>query len=144
MKVLIDHPTPFLLAHGGFQVQIEQTIAALRTVGVTAEHLRWWDEAQTGKLIHFFGRPSAQYVQHAHGKGMRVVVSELLTEVGSRTLAQRTIQKTMIRGAKMLMPEWLTARFAWDSLQLADACVALTPWEARLFQDIFGVSSIHI
>ena len=34
MKVLFDHPNPFLLAHGGFQVQIKQTKKALEELGI--------------------------------------------------------------------------------------------------------------
>ena len=34
MKVLIDCPTPFALAHGGAQIQIEQTLSALKTAGL--------------------------------------------------------------------------------------------------------------
>ena len=146
MKVLIDHAFPFLLTHGGFQVQIEQTVAAIKNAGVAAEHLRWWDDQQTGDLIHFFGRPSSQYVQQARAKGVKIVVSELLTEPGSRSAIQRAIQKNIIRGAKALVPNSFIARFAWDSLRTADACVALTPWEAKLLRDVFDVppEAIHV
>ena len=44
MKVLINCDTPFILAHGGMQVQIEQSLAALTAIGVQAEPLRWWDD----------------------------------------------------------------------------------------------------
>src|SRR5688572_4261871 len=96
MKVLFDHSSPFLLAHGGFQIQIEQTKAALDAIGVGVEYLRWWDATQTGDLIHFFGRPTAGYVEHAHGKGIKVVVSDLLTGLGSRNVLQRWLQKAAI------------------------------------------------
>ena len=33
MKVLFDHPNPFMLAHGGFQNQIEQTKKAPERIG---------------------------------------------------------------------------------------------------------------
>ena len=33
MKVLFDHPNPFMLAHGGFQIQIEQTKKAPERIG---------------------------------------------------------------------------------------------------------------
>src|ERR1019366_772376 len=51
MKVLFHHFLPFSLAHGGEQVQIEQTKTALERAGVEVEFLRWWDAAkgdQTG------------------------------------------------------------------------------------------------
>ena len=40
MKVLFHHHTPFALAHGGLQIQIVQTRAALQKLGVEVEYLR--------------------------------------------------------------------------------------------------------
>src|SRR5687768_6171179 len=99
MKVLFDHPSPFLLAHGGFQTQIEQTKAALDGAGVEVEYLRWWDATQKGDLIHFFGRPGASYVDFAHHKGMKVVLSELLAGLGARSPLLRFLQKALMRFA---------------------------------------------
>ena len=65
MKVLINSSLPFALAHGGWQIQIEQTFAALRQNGVAVEYTRWADEAQQGDLIHYFGRMPADHVRLA-------------------------------------------------------------------------------
>ena len=43
MKILIDHNCPFFLAHGGFQIQMEQTKAALQARGLEAEYVRSWN-----------------------------------------------------------------------------------------------------
>jgi glycosyltransferase involved in cell wall biosynthesis len=137
VKVLFDHSTPFLLAHGGLQIQIEQTRAALEQLGVAVEYLRWWDDAQRGDLIHFFGRPAHYYVEHAHQKGLKIVISELLTELGSRGLLQRRLQKIITQTAKNILPKSFTARMAWDSLRTADACIALTAWEKSLLVNMF-------
>jgi glycosyltransferase involved in cell wall biosynthesis len=146
MKILFDHSIPFLMSHGGFQIQIEQTKGALEQIGIAVEYLRWWDPSQTGDLIHFFGRPPSLYVEQAHNKHMKVVVSELLTAPGSRSYFQRSLQRALIAMSKGLLPASLTARLAWDSLLLADACVALTSWEAALFTQLFAVppSSVHV
>lgn len=56
MKVLFNCQVPFAFAHGGMQIQMEQTQAALTQVGVPVEPLRWWDEIQTGEILHHFGR----------------------------------------------------------------------------------------
>src|SRR5438105_6352876 len=77
MKVLIDQPYPFLLAHGGFQTQIQQTKAALEGIGVDVDLLRWWSDTQPCDLIHYFGRPFSSYVDLAHRKGIKVVFSAL-------------------------------------------------------------------
>ena len=138
MRVLFDHSSPFLLAHGGFQIQIEQTAAALRALGVEVEFLRWWDGAQRGDLIHYFGRPTGAYVQLARQKGLKVVIADLLTALGSRPKSARLLQKILVEGGRRLLPRSFTARLAWDAFTSADAVVALTGWEAQLMQEIFS------
>lgn len=146
MKILIDHHIPFRLAHGGLQTQIDQTIRALRTIGVEAECLRWWDESQTADLIHFFGRPDASYIQFAHGKGMKVVMLELLAGLGARSASARFAQKLFMTTAKTVLPTAFTARLAWDSYRFADACIALTPWEGYLMGKMFNAppERVHV
>ena len=138
MKILFDHPQPFLLAHGGFQVQIEQTKRGLEAAGVSVEFVRWWDFSQQGDLIHFFGRPTAAYIGLAHKKRMKVVLSELLTALGSRSSPARLAQKLLIRLGRIALPPQFTHRLAWDAFNLADAIVAGTRWEAHLFAEMFA------
>src|SRR5688572_26185147 len=144
MKILFDHPQPFFLAHGGFQVQIEGTKTGLEALGVEVQFVRWWDSLQTGDILHFFGRPMASYIQLAHKKSIKVVISELLTELGSRSLPTRIVQKTMVRTAKALLPPAFIQRMGWEAFQLADAVVAGTQWEAHLFADMFGTDTKKI
>jgi len=146
MKVLFDHPTPFLLAHGGFQIQIERTQAALQSVGVQVEPLRWWDPDQKADLIQFFGRPLTSYVGFAHAKGMKIVLAELMTGTGSRTPSQLRLQKLMIRFTRRFAPQSMTFRLGWDSYRQADAMVALTGWERQLMIDLFDASPdrVHV
>jgi glycosyltransferase involved in cell wall biosynthesis len=137
MKVLLDHPSPFCLAHGGFQIQIEQTRAALEWVGVEVEPVRWWDSAQRGDLIHYFGRAPQSYIHFAQQKNIRVVLAELLTGLGSRAPQQRRLQRLLMRLAQATLPAQFIDRLAWRSFQMADACIANTPWEAQLMVEIF-------
>ena len=88
MRVLFDHSSPFALAHGGFQTQIEQTRLALIQAGHEVEHLRWWDDTQRGDLIHFFGPASIAYLQQARSKGWPVVMTTLFTETCNRSDGQ--------------------------------------------------------
>ncbi len=138
MKVLFDHSFPFFLAHGGFQTQIEQSKAALEAVGVEVEFLRWWDDAQRGDIIHYFGRPVGAYVDLARKKGIKFVLAELLTGLGSRRTPARRIQKVVLISAKTLFPTAFTARLGWDCYRMADACIALTPWEKQLMTEMFS------
>ena len=146
MKILFDHPDPFLLMHGGFQIQIEQTKAALDKIGVPVEWLRWWDDSQRGDIIHYFGKPRLNYVSHAQQKGMKVVMSHLLTGLGSRPGWLRWQQKLVIATARGALPSLLTWPFGWDVWSAVDACVALTEWEAHLMREMFSTPAqiIHV
>jgi glycosyltransferase involved in cell wall biosynthesis len=146
VKILFDHPDPFLLMHGGFQIQIEQTMDALQKSGVDVEYLRWWDAAQRGDVLHYFGRPRTGYVQFAQQKGMKVVMSQLLTGLGSRAGWKRSVQKLVIRASQRLLPSMATVPFAWEAYRSVDASISLTPWEAQLMQDMFQVPAerIHV
>jgi glycosyltransferase involved in cell wall biosynthesis len=144
MKVLFDHPMPFALAHGGLQIQIEQTRAALERRGIEVEYLHWWDDRQTGQIIHYFGRPGSDYIDFAHAKGIKVIAAELLTGLGSRPAGARFLQKGLMWAAQALCPRNFLRKFAWDAYQKADAFLALTTWEAGLMHDIFGAASVKI
>jgi glycosyltransferase involved in cell wall biosynthesis len=146
MKVLFDHNDPFLLMHGGFQVQIEQTMRCVAEAGVEVEHLRWWDADQRGDIIHYFGRPRVSYVEFAHKKGIKVVMSHLLTGLGSRAAWLRGLQKLVIRGSLAVLPAMVTNHFGWAAMRSVDSALLLTPWEAWLLKDIFGVApeKVHV
>jgi glycosyltransferase involved in cell wall biosynthesis len=146
VKVVFDHPNPFLLAHGGFQIQIEQTKKALEAAGVEVEWLRWWDDGQKGDLIHYFGRPHSVYIQQAHAKGIKVVMSELLTGLGSRSGMARKAQKIFMNVAKKTLPHEFITRFSWEAYQTVDACIALTTWEKELMVEMFSARTeqVHV
>lgn len=137
MKILIDHQLPFLLAHGGLQIQIERTKEALEGAGVEVEYLRWWDDAQTGDVIHFFGRANPSHIDFAHAKGMKYVMSELLTGQGSRTRKQLRGQSVVEKAIRTVVPPTFLANFRWDAYHKADACVFLTEWEAEVARMLF-------
>ena len=86
------------------QIQIEQTKAAPEKIGVNVEYLRWWDETQTGEILHFFGRTPTALVRAAQAKGMKVVQAELLTGQGSRPLWKRRLHWAAVRVFGLAMP----------------------------------------
>jgi glycosyltransferase involved in cell wall biosynthesis len=146
MKVLLDHPHPFLLSHGGFQIQIEQTYRALRQADMEVDYLRWWDDRQPADIIHFFGRPTVPYVKQAQAKGIRIVMAQLLTGLGSRSPRVLPFQKAAINLARTALPGMVTDRFAWDVFEKVEASIALTPWEAHLMSYMFGApkEKVHV
>jgi glycosyltransferase involved in cell wall biosynthesis len=146
VKVLFDHDTPYFLAHGGFQIQIDQTLAALRANGVDAEPLRWWDETQRPDIIHYFTRPLPNEVDAAKAKGIKIIVAQLFTGVGSRPPWKLALQGMAFGLGRKLLRGEARFRLGWDAFLKADACVALTPFEGRLLTSIYGVEPerVHI
>jgi glycosyltransferase involved in cell wall biosynthesis len=138
MKVIFDCHVPSMLAHGGAQIQIEQTKNALVDIGVDVEHLRWWDNAQTGDIIHFFGRMSPELIRFARDKKIKVVMADLLTAAGSQTPLQRSVRRMFRWGVENFAPRGMAHAFGWESYRRADALIALTDWEKQLMQFKFG------
>jgi hypothetical protein len=146
MKVLFSYQNPFALAHGGLQIQIEQTKAALERAGVVVEPLRWWDDTQTGDILQHFTRMPTSLIRMAQRKGMKAVMVELMTEQGSRSSSRLKLQRLVTRIVPLVLPQVMVCHFNWDSYHLADACVALTPWEAKLMRYIFAAPAhkVHV
>jgi glycosyltransferase involved in cell wall biosynthesis len=146
MKILLNCHVPFLLAHGGAQIQIEQTKAALEKIGVEADYLHWWDDSQKADIIHHFGRFPAPLIRLAQDKGIKVVMAELLTEQGSRSRARIRAQRWATRLLKLALPGMTASAFDWASYRLADACVALTAHEAWLMTYQFDAppEKVHV
>jgi glycosyltransferase involved in cell wall biosynthesis len=146
MKVLFNCHTPFMLAHGGGQIQIEQTMAALHKIGVSVEPLRWWDENQTGDFLHHFGRIPMGLVVAAQQKGMKVVLADLLTEMGSRSASRLRLQRIVTRAMQCILPASVLTPFNWQSYRRVDACLVNTPWEAHLIHYVYGAPEqrVHI
>jgi glycosyltransferase involved in cell wall biosynthesis len=138
MKILVTCPTPFMLAHGGAQIQIERTMAFLQAVGVDAQPLRWWDGTQRADVIHFFGRMPSVHIELAHQKGIKIVMAELLTATGSRSPSRLRLQKGIISSIERFAPGDFIAPLNWRSYRLADAIIAMTEWEAHLMNYLFG------
>ncbi len=137
MKILINCPLPFALAHGGQAIQIHQTMAALQANGLEVEPVRWWDENQTGDLIHYFGRMNPDDIQLAQQKGIKIVIGELLTGQGSRSPAQLRRRKLATRLIKRLAPGLASHIFNHRPYQLADAVIAMTTWERHLMNYMY-------
>jgi len=146
MKILLNCGLPFALAHGGMQIQIERTQAALQSLGLQAEPLRWWDPAQTGDVIHYFGRIPVAQAELAHQKGIKIVMAELLGGTGSRSKGKLRLQHLITQVMQRTLPSMVLRAFNWKSYLLADACIALTPWEAHLMSYIFGArpENVHV
>lgn len=145
MKARFDCQMPFSYAHGGGAIQILQTRAALIAAGVECGFLEWWNEDQPADIIHFFGRPAEFYTYHARLAGRRFVISELLTGQGSWKPLRRLPNRTLAAISRATGRR-LGSRLGWGAYRLADAILALTPWEARLLVELYDAPAerIHV
>ena len=146
MKVLFNCHVPFMLTHGGAQVQIEQTKAALEKIGVVVEAMRWWDEAQSGDILHHFARVPTSLVRMAQQKGFKVVMSAFLGGLGARPAWMRLAQNLVLRIVRPISPSYVRGLFDWDSYRLLDAMFAQTPYEASLLIRVHNAppSRVHV
>jgi glycosyltransferase involved in cell wall biosynthesis len=140
MKVLLDHSNPFLLAHGGVQIQIEQTKAALERAGVEVEFLRWWDDGQRGDLIHFFAVPGNEYLQQARALKLPVVVTQFFTETCNRSDARLRCQGFLIKTALALpFGNGVKRQLSWDAYRNCDQNVVGLEAERAVLQTVYGI-----
>lgn len=100
MSVLLEHNLPFLPAHGGRQIQIEQTKAALERIDVDVAYPRWWDGAQPCDVLHYFSRVPVGHIRFAQAKGIKPVRAKLLTGQGSRPRWRHHLHRIIVRGCE--------------------------------------------
>jgi glycosyltransferase involved in cell wall biosynthesis len=143
MKVLFNHAMPFALAHGGFQVQIEQSKAALERRGVEVEYLRWWDDRQTGDLIHHFTAPPIAFLKMARERGIPSVITHLFTATCNRSAAHLKVQGAV---TKMLskLPGGIKNQLSWQSFRAADKMIVGLKVESNVLQTVYGVPKERI
>ena len=144
MKVIFVSFTPCALAHGGLQIQIEQTKAALESIGVEVEWLRWWDETQTGDILHIFGRGNAGLIALAQRKGFRVIIAPLLGDTGSRPMWKHWLLRFALKFADWVVPRIYRGYLPSGSYQSCDKCFALSEREAFLMRFLHGVNSAKL
>jgi glycosyltransferase involved in cell wall biosynthesis len=97
-------------------------------------------------VLHFFGRMPTPLLQMAQRKGMKVVLADLLAGQGSRPAWRLQLQRLVLGALRRTTPRAFIAPFNWESYRIADVCLALTSWEARLMADLFGtpLTRIHV
>jgi glycosyltransferase involved in cell wall biosynthesis len=69
---------------------------------------------------------------------MKVVISDLLTEQGSRSPGQLRRQRWIIKFVERFAPTSFVMAHNWESYRLADAVCAMTLWEKHLMTYLFG------
>lgn len=136
MKVIFSHSLPFFLAHGGSQTLIEELMRGLKALGVEVEPERWWDENQTGDILHFVGRPPQLNVRLAKRKGFKIVLTDLLDGTANRARNKLFAQRLAVKLIRRLAPG-MTNRVSWDVYREADAMVFAVSHELEVAKYLF-------
>ncbi len=129
-----------MLAHGGGQIQVERTMAALRAIGVDIDHLRWWDDRQDCDLLHHVGAVPSELVTLAHNKGRLVVNTILLSETCNRSRPELWLRKALIRAALLSpIPAGTKQRLPWRSFHECDRVIVGLEAEKYVLTGVYGV-----
>lgn len=139
MKVILNHGTPFSLAHGGVTNIVHRTKEVLEKLGMEVDFLRWWDEKQKGDILFQFCRPPISLVRFAKASGYKFVVEHVMTGLVSRPLWKRKIQKQIIRGARRF-PRFVSDMFSWDSFEMVDMNYFPAEWDQSVALHMFAFS----
>jgi glycosyltransferase involved in cell wall biosynthesis len=145
MKILFDHSSPFVLAHGGVQIQIEQTKVALERAQVEVEFARWWDSNQRAGIIHYFGVVPNAYLQLARQKQIPVVLTTFFSETCNRSDLYLSIQGLVTRGL-LALPGWdsIKAQLRWRSYENVARVIVGTEAECYVLQKVYGIQRSKI
>ncbi len=139
MKVLFSHTLPFFLAHGGAQTLIEALMRELSNLGVNVEPVRWWDEKQTGDIIHFVCRTNMSCIRFAHEKKFKVIMTDLLDQTASRSRQRLFLQRTVIQTTRAVIPQ-MEGAFSWGIYRELDAMVFAVGHEWEVAKYLFDAN----
>ena len=143
MKVLFNCHVPFMLAHGGAQVRIEHTKAALNQAGVETDFLEWWNDRQTADVLHHFGSIPVHTIRLAQEKGWKVVNTILLSETVNRARSALLLRRILIRAA-MAVPQLRSLMGQWHSLRLCDRVLISLEAEKQILVRSYGISENRV
>jgi glycosyltransferase involved in cell wall biosynthesis len=145
MNILFDHPNLFLLAHGGVQVQIEQTKLALERAKVEVEFAHWWDAQQQADIIHYFGPIPNAYLRLARQKRIPVVLTSFFSSTCNRSDFRLRLQGLVTRGL-LAVPGWdsIKTQLQWRSYAYALRVIVGTQAERRVLQMVYGIPAPKI
>ena len=134
-----------MLSHGGTQIQIQRTKAALEQIGVETEYLRWWDETQTADLLHQFWTVPEFVLDLAHEKGWKVANTILFTETCNRSRGALLVRKIGIRAlASLPLPIGLQSSLHWRTFPMVDQMIIGLQAERDLLEDVYGVAAENV
>ncbi len=139
MKVLFSTSLPFFLAHGGIQTLAEALMRELAGLGVEVEPVRWWDERQTGDIIHYIGRPNITELRFAKQKNFKVVMTENIGQTASRGRLALFLRRAVIRLDQAFGNE-LSSRSNLEAYRELDAMIYIVQHEWEVAKYLYGAT----
>ncbi|EKV32773.1 glycosyltransferase [Caenispirillum salinarum AK4] len=127
---------------GGLQVQVRETLAALRALGADAGFMNPWTQALTDfDVIHLFGaiNGNERVVQACNDAGVPVVLSSVLGPPFTRTDARRARTAAALAGRLTGWASTTSYRQIMTALHGADRVVALGRRERDMLADGYDV-----
>ncbi len=142
MKILFDHTQPFSLVHGGYQTQIEMTMRGVERAGAEVDRVRWWDDRQTGDLIHLFAPADLGYLTYARQKNLPVVLTTLLGGDLQQSAAKlRRKRWKMELFSRLPGFGGINGLLPWQAFHLCTINHVSLAAEQRILLEIYGVPS---
>jgi len=128
------------------QTQVEQTQAALQSIGLEVEPLRWWDDSQKGDLIHNFGVAPLEHIEMARAhKNVPVVMTNLFSATCNRTNFRLRVQGWIVRMIlKLPFGEGIKRQLAWRSFNACAHNVVGLEAERRVLELVYAVPAEQI
>jgi len=149
MKALLDcQGTPFLLAHGGVDIQLNSTCQGLLNAGVEADYLRWWDRNQECDLIHTYSVPDSQFLKFARQKKVPIICTSLFTancNRSNRSLKAKGLLVSSVLASRRIPVVSLLREFSrWESFRQFDCNIVGLEAEADVLKLVYGVPAENI
>ncbi len=138
-KVLIVPHASYALTSGGMEVQQDQTIAALRRLGVDVELFDPWSKSMDADIVHVFGSgfSHAAIIEGCRAEGKRVVVTSMF-------MPQYPIwQFAMMRRLARFIPH-TTVGLRTAALKSADRVIAISEKEKSDLTAAFALEGQRI
>jgi glycosyltransferase involved in cell wall biosynthesis len=108
---------------------------------VEAEPLRWWDAAQRGDLIHYFGVTPLDQIRHTQAKGIPLVMTNLFSATCNRPAGRLRWQGRLIRTIlKLPFGEGVKRQLFWRSIGQCAVTVVGLEAERRVLELVYGVA----
>lgn len=140
LKVLFYSANPFFLAHGGTQTLLEALMREIAGHGVTVEPARWWDDGQTGDILHFMNRPTGTLVRCARQKGFKTVMTENIDQTASRSAFELWFRRAVF-GMDKVLGGRMGRRLGLEVYQMLDAAVYAVELERQVAQYLYAASA---